>query len=313
MLKAPLDSSRVGFPHNKTMKVKDLFEPNLEYRAKNGNCVKTINEITRFFGLPIYHAVGEMELEDLRLIHTADVRDAGTKYGIHGAQRSVLYYKQLLEFAYASGYKIPFNHRDIKIPKVPDKRVEYLSTDEINKIRECFPVYTNAGLRTRALMEFLLDSGLRIGEAVALNISDINFETNEIQVLNIKTKEWGSVFINKEVSVPWVKLYLEKRKDNNSALFACNSNRLTPLASRNYIRVRTKHLGFSKKICHHVFRRTLGTTLAQEGVDLKTVKDILRHKSERTTLKFYIGSDKERSREKHKEITSKMFRSAVTC
>ncbi|MDB5258095.1 MAG: integrase family protein [Chitinophagaceae bacterium] len=293
------------------MKVKDLFEDYLDYRFKEGNCLKTIKEITRFLAQPIYQAVGEIELDDLKLIHSANVKDAGTKYGIYGSQRAIVYFKQLLEYAHRAGYKIPFNYHDIKIPKVPDKRVEYLSLDEIDQIRKCFPVGTAAGLRSRALMEFLLDTGLRIGEAIALNREDVNFETREIQVLNIKTKEWGSVFINDNVSVEWLKLYLNSRKDDNPALFVSGRNRMLSVSSRNYIRQATKHLKFSKRICHHVFRRTLGTTLAQEGVDLKTVKDILRHKSERTTLRYYIGSDKERSREKHKEITGKMFSSFI--
>lgn len=309
MLKAPLDSSRVGFPHNNKMKIKELFDEYLEYRVKEGNCLKTIKEISRFLGQPIYIAVGEIELEDLKYIHTASVKDAGTRYGIYGAQRAVVYFKQLLDYASKAGYKVPFNYHEIKIPKVPDKRVEYLTTDEIEQIRACFPLTTQAGLRTRALMEFLLDTGLRIGEAIALNRSDVNLDLKEIQILNIKTKEWGSVFINDDVSVKWLKMYLESRTDDNPALFVSGRNRMLSVSSRNYIRQATKHLSFSKRICHHVFRRTLGTTLAQEGVDLKTVKDILRHKSERTTLRYYIGSDKERSREKHKEITSRMFSS----
>lgn len=288
------------------MKVKDLFEKHLEWRVKIGNDPKTISEVTRFLGKSVYEAVGEREISSLRLIDTAEVMEKGRKYGIYGEQRAVCYYRQLLAYAHQSGVKLPFDWHDIKIPSVPDKRVEYLSSEEIESIRNTFDISNMAGLRTRALIELLLDTGLRIGEAISLNKDDLNFNTNEINVKNIKTKEWGTVFMT-ERSAEWIKLYLSQRKDDHEALFVSGRSRMLSVTSRNFIRSRTKHLSFAKRICHHVFRRTLGTTLAQEKVDLKTVKDILRHKSERTTLRYYIGTDKERSKQLHKEVTTRIF------
>lgn len=288
------------------MKVKELFEPHLDWRIKIGNGDKTIKEVTRFLGNAIYNAVGEREISSLRLIDTADVMAKGRKYGIYGEQRSVCYYRQLLQYVHESGIKLPFDWHDIKIPSVPETKVSYLNQEELEAIRNCFDVNDDSGLRTRALVEFLLDTGLRIGEAISLNKNDLNFNTMEISVLNIKTKEWGTVFMT-ERSASWIRLYIAMRKDNHEALFVSGRSRMLSVTSRNYIRSKTKHLGFAKKIGHHVFRRTLGTTLAQEKVDLKTVKDILRHKSERTTLRYYIGTDKERSKQLHLEVTEKMF------
>jgi integrase/recombinase XerD len=290
----------------KNMKVKDLFEGHLDYRAKDGNSLKTIKEITRFLGRPIYEAVGEREISSLRLVDTVEVKDRGRRYGIYGEQRAVCYYRQLLEYAHKSGIKLPFDYHEVQIPTVPDTRVEYLTAEELDRVRACFDTSKPAGLRTRTLIEFLLDTGLRIGEAIGLNRDAVNFETKEIPVLNIKTKEWGTVFMN-DRSVEWLKLYLENRHDDHPALFISGRSRLLALTSRNYIRQQTKHLGLGKKIGHHIFRRTLGTTLAQEKVDLKTVQEILRHKSERTTLKYYIGTNKERSKALHQEITARVF------
>lgn len=273
---------------------------------KIGNGEKTIREVTRFLGNAIYEAVGERDVGSLRLIDTADVMAKGRKYGVFGEQRSVCYYRQLLQFAHESGIRIPFDWHDIRIPSVPESKVSYLSAEELDAVRNCFDIRDESGLRTRALIEFLLDTGLRIGEAISLNRSDMNFNTMEISVLNIKTKEWGTVYMT-ERSADWIRLYLSLRKDGHEALFVSGRSRMLSVTSRNYIRSKTRHLGFSKKIGHHVFRRTLGTTLAHEKVDLKTVRDILRHKSERTTLRYYIGTDKERSKQLHLEVTEKMF------
>lgn len=288
------------------MTVRDLFAGHLEYRAKIGNTQKTIKEVTRFLGLPINQAVGDKRLEDLRMTDRADVIEAGRQYGIYGSQRAVCYFKQLLEYATDLGFQIPFNYQKMELPKVPETRVEYLSAEDLNAIRNCFDVSDLQGLRTRALIELLLDTGLRIGEATSLNKSDVNFDKKEINVLNIKTKEWGVVYMT-DRSVQWLDLYMQARRDNHPALFISGRDRLLSVTSRNYIRTKTKHLNIGKRKCHHVFRRTLGTTLAHNQVDIKTVQDILRHKSERTTLRYYIGTNKARSKAMHQDIMSTVY------
>lgn len=286
------------------MKTKDLFESHLEYRKKIGNSEKTINEVSRFLGNPIYRAVGEKKIKDLKITDVASIIEEGKEHGIYGSQRAVCYFRQLMEYAIKRGIKVSFDYRDIKMPKVRDKKVEYLSPEELDDVRKCFDISTLPGLRTRALVEFLLDTGLRIGEAISLNRNQVNFETLEIEVLNIKTKEWGSVYMT-DRSAKWLQLYLEKREDDHEALFISGRDRLLSVTSRNYIRTKTKHLNLGKKVGHHIFRRTLGTYLVRnKSVDIKSAQEILRHKSERTTLKYYIGVNKERCKKLHARVMS---------
>jgi integrase len=276
-------------------KVVDLFDEYLTHRAKEGNCRKTIDEHNRFLKGPITDAIGYKDLKDLSILDRADLIEAGKKYGIHGSQRAVVYFRQLMQYAKIAGYKINFDWRDVKVPKVPQKRVEYLDASELRRIRECFDLTEEAGLRTRALIEFMLGTGLRIGEACSINKEHINPDTKELWFVNVKTGEEETVILNDNV-LEWLNLYLSKRKDDHPALFVSGRGRLLPVTSRNYIRTRTKHLGLNKRVAHHVFRRTCGTYLLQDKVDLQSVRDYLRHKSERTTLRYYIGVDKEMRR-----------------
>lgn len=282
------------------MKVKDLYEGYLIFRAKEGNCLKTLDEHRRFLFGPILKAVGDKEVKKLSLLDRADLIEAGTKYGIHGSQRSVVYFRQLLQYARLIGQKLDFDWRDIKVPRVPTKRVEYLSPNELEKIRRCFDLNDEAGLRTRALIEFMLGTGLRIGEACSVNIEHINPETKEMWFVNVKTGEEETLIINENV-LEWLNLYIKNRKDDCPALFVSGRNRLLPVSSRNYIRLKTKHLALNKRIAHHVFRRTCCTYLLQDGIDIAATKDYMRHKSDRTTLRYYAGV----SREKRRDIAQK--------
>jgi site-specific recombinase XerD len=66
-------------------------------------------------------------------------------------------------------------------------------------------------------------------------------------------------------------------------------------------------LGIKKHIAHHLFRKTFVTHLLQRKADIMAVKDLARHRSERTTLKNYAGVDKERSKAIHAGIMNDLL------
>ena len=71
--------------------------------------------------------------------------------------------------------------------------------------------------RDRAIVEFLLSTGCRIDEMTSLNITDVNFATQEVKVLGKGNKE-RIVYIN-DVAAMHLRKYLSSRSDNNEALF----------------------------------------------------------------------------------------------
>jgi site-specific recombinase XerD len=281
--------------------LRDYFEDYLSFRAQEGNVAKTLVEHKRFLYGALDVAVGYRKIDELRLTDRAALIEAGKPHGIYGSQRAVVTFRQLCRFLYQRGIRLPFDWRDIETPSVPSKMVDYLTGDEIEKIRHAFSPDNMAGLRTRCLIEFLLDTGMRIGEACSVNREDVNFDTHELRIKNCKTHEDNVVYFT-DRSAEWVKMYLAARHDTHPALFITGRSRMLPLTSRNYIRSKTKNLGIRKKIGHHVFRKTCGTYLLQHQVDIKSVQTLLRHKSERTTLRYYIGVDMEKCKGMHQSV-----------
>lgn len=281
------------------MKVGDFFNTYLNYLTVGGMTEKTVNEHARFMYEVLLQTVAESELDDLRLTDTAKVIDIGRHHGEYGAQRSVVVFRRLLKYIQESGHKVPFDWRDIPIPKVPAKPVEYLTDQEFLIIRNSFDLSSLSGLRCRTLIEVLYDTGMRISEAVSLLRDDIDWENKEVWVVNAKTKEKSKVFFT-DRSLTWIKLYLDRRNDNVPYLFV-NERRqqLLTQTSRSFIRKHLRTLGINKHICHHIFRRTFVTKLIQQNVDIKSVQTLARHKSERTTLKCYTGVDVERAKKLH--------------
>ena len=66
-------------------------------------------------------------------------------------------------------------------------------------------------------------------------------------------------------------------------------------------------LGIKKRITHRIFRKTFVTHLLQRKADIMAVKDLARHRSERTTLLNYAGVDKERSKAIHADIMNDLL------
>ena len=282
------------------MKLKENKINFFQYLKDYGYAPKTINHYRFFLDKIIIPVMGDYQINSLSISDSARLVALGKPYGIYGSQRVVSVYRCFLKYLHDSGIKIPFDYRDITLPKVPHSRIEYLDAEELDMIRNSFDISDLSGLRTRALIEVLLDTGMRISEVISLDKDDINWDKKEALITNTKTKEREIVYFT-DRSIYWLKQYLDKRKDDLPALFVSGRNRLLSVTSRNYIRTKTRNLPINKKICHHIFRRTLATTLLQNKVDIKSVQILLRHKSERTTLKYYTGVSQERVKVLHEQ------------
>ncbi len=294
----------VGVVGDILMRLKETYEKYIEHLRLKGLTKKTIVEHSRFLFGSLSHSIENREIVDLKITDVDYVVSAGNRHGEYGAQRSVVVFRQLLKFLKQSGYAISFDWRDIRVPKVPQKPVEFLTPEEMELIRNKLP-NDLSGIRARALIEVLYDTGMRISEAISLNKEDIDWNKKEVKVLNAKTKEWGTVYFT-ERSFYWLKKYLETRKDDLPALFISGRGRLVRSSSGNYLRTHLRSLGIKKKITHHIFRRSFVTSLIQGNVDIKSVQTLARHKSERTTLRCYTGIDVKRAKELHQKVMGKL-------
>lgn len=145
-------------------------------------------------------------------------------------------------------------------------------------------------LRDRALVEFLLSTGCRVTETCNLNISDVNFDTNECKVLGKGNKE-RVVFLS-DVCAMHLKKYLASRNDTIESLFiGKGTERLSPQGVRRMLKQLEAKTGV-ENVHPHRFRRTLATNLIQKGMAIQDVATILGHSNVNTTMTYvYIDTD----------------------
>lgn len=166
-------------------------------------------------------------------------------------------------------------HR-IKVPKVVKNT---LNDENMEKIRQ-----NCNNVRDRAIVELLISTGIRVGELVKLNISDMNFSERECIV-------WGKgdsqriVYFDARCKI-CLKEYLESRNDSNPALFV-SFRRPYERLGINGIEIVLKKIGKKSEIPHlhpHMFRRTMATNAINKGMPIEQVQKLLGHMQIDTTM-----------------------------
>lgn len=158
---------------------------------------------------------------------------------------------------------------------------EIVSDEDIERLRDnCF------NPRDLAIIDLLYSTGIRVGELVNLNISDVNFETRECIVLGKGGKE-RKVYFDAKAKLH-LQNYLNKRKDDNPALFVtldCPHDRV----KISGIEIRVRQLGRNlnlNKIHPHKFRRTMATRAIDKGMPIEQVQKLLGHSQIDTTMQY---------------------------
>lgn len=141
-------------------------------------------------------------------------------------------------------------------------------------------------LRDLALIDILASTGMRVGELVRLNRSDINFEERECVVFGKGSKE-RMVYFDARTKIH-LQNYLLSRKDDEKALFVGLKAPYKRL-SISAIEVRVRELGKRlniPKVHPHKFRRTLATRAIDKGMPIEQLQHLLGHERIDTTLQY---------------------------
>lgn len=178
----------------------------------------------------------------------------------------------------------------VPTPKSKNKLPRYLKIEEIGELIEAPDLSTRLGRRDRALLELIYGCGLRVSEAVGLDINGVDLSGEWVKVLGKGTKERMVPFGTQARMA--LESYLMDRPAWGGAasrdpLFV---NFLgTRLSARSVARILTKHLlriGSSKGLSPHGLRHSFATHLLSKGADLRVIQEMLGHAQLSTTQKY---------------------------
>jgi len=173
-------------------------------------------------------------------------------------------------------------------PKRESRIPVFLSEDEVRKLFDIPEINP----RDRAMLELLYSCGLRISELVGLNAGDVDFISGLVRVWGKGSRE--RVVPVGDVSLGAIKNYQRaiqnmypagtRAQEAARGLFLNKSGtRISQRGARKAISRWFKMAGFIKKVSPHTLRHSFATHLLDRGCDLRSVQEMLGHKSLATT------------------------------
>lgn len=205
----------------------------------------------------------------------------------------------------------------IELSKIPERAVEVLSKDELDRIFDTIDASTPAGARDLAILETLYSTGLRVSELASLNRSQVDLSRREFMVRG-KGKKPRIVFLSQKAA-DTIKRYLDKRTDNfdpflirarasspssslsSSTQDILKSPRLSTVSIENIVSKYARQAGIIKKVTPHTLRHTYATQLLINGADIRSVQELLGHASI-TTTQIYTHVTNKALREVHERF-----------
>ncbi len=183
----------------------------------------------------------------------------------------------------------------LRNPKQPKRLPKFMAIDTVITLLDSIPVATQAGIRDRAILETLYGGGLRVGELVGINLLDLEGESGLIRVRGKRKRE--RLCPVGPAALDWIRRYQAVRVPETGgepALFL--NQRGSRLTSRSVGRLLETHLlrvGLDLTASPHTLRHSFATHLLDRGADLRSVQDLLGHRS-LTTTQIYTHVTQER-------------------
>ena len=265
--------------------------PNVEYLKMfiDAKQIEGCSERTlQYYRVTIEHMLGSIDTP-IRKITTDEIRgylvdyqkvNNCSKVTVDNVRRNMSSFFSWLE---EEDYILKSPMRRIHKIKTKQPVKETITDEMIEKLRDnCTCV------RDLAMIDLLYSTGIRVGELVGLNISDIDFEERECIVFGKGDKE-RRVYFDAKAKLH-LQDYIESRTDDNPALFVTLDAPHARLKISG-VEIRVRELGRKlniDKIHPHKFRRTMATRAIDKGMPIEQVQKILGHSQIDTTMQYAI-------------------------
>ncbi|SOB57864.1 Tyrosine recombinase XerC [Pseudodesulfovibrio profundus] len=175
----------------------------------------------------------------------------------------------------------------VRNPKLEKRKAQVLNVDQAVSMMETYIEPDPEGLRDIALAELLYGSGLRISEAIDLDLNDV--DSDVIRVVGKGSKE--RIVPLSDSSIDRIRRYIEQRhallQGNyaEQALFigVRSGKRLNRRAANRIVAKLARLAGLPKDVHPHMLRHSFATHMLEAGADLRSVQELLGHENISTT------------------------------
>ena len=230
---------------------------------------------------------GSLTPHDLRSFQAA-LTEAG--YARTTISRKLASLRSFYKFAMREGIATTNPAKPLRNPRRQRKLPHVLTNDEVGRLLVAPPSVNAAGLRDRAILETMYSAGLRVSELVGLRDGDLDRDQQIVRVRGKGRKERISPLGSFAIKAIQKYAAVRTRDPKTEALgqeapvFVNRFGRI--LTTRSVGRMLEKYIAKAEldaRTSPHTLRHSFATHLLDRGADIRSVQELLGHKSLATT------------------------------
>lgn len=272
------------------MKIEDAFENFLQHCKFEKTLTNiTIENYKEDFAIFLRYYPNKKEVSDLT---KDDLNDFSYDQALNGLSpttiaRRISTIKNFYSFLEGENIVKGIISDEIIIPKKEHHLPQVLSEAEVNALLKAPDLSTEKGIKEYAILDILYSCGLRVSEAVNLQINQINEQEGIINILG-KGKKERIVPIRKE-ALKALKRYIREVRnehlviDKKIVFLDKKGKKMSRQAIYNIVKENAKKAEIKKEIHPHTLRHSFATHLLDNGADLRVVQELLGHTKVGTT------------------------------
>lgn len=143
----------------------------------------------------------------------------------------------------------------------------------------------------RLMISMLFGSGIRISELVRIRVRDLDFPSLTVRIVNAKQNK-DRITIFSESLAGELKAIAQGREGKEFLFLTISHKPYTRRTVQTIFARAFKESGIQKRASCHTLRHSFATTLLSNGIDIRSIKDLLGHKSVKTTMIYLHVTEK---------------------
>jgi integrase/recombinase XerC len=218
--------------------------------------------------------------------YVAALHEAG--YAQTTIARRLASLRSFFRFGQREGWTKSNPAKPLRNPRKARALPHFLSSEDIERLLAAPPADEPLGMRDRALLEVMYSAGLRVSELTGLNDADLDVAAGVIRVRGKGRRERIAPIGSHAVRAltQWLRVRRVARERGGSGAVVFTNKFGHRLTTRSVGRLLEKYLratGLDRRTTPHTLRHSFATHLLDRGADIRSVQELLGHKSLVTT------------------------------
>ncbi len=171
----------------------------------------------------------------------------------------------------------PFGHIEIPRPKRVRSRPPVLSIQEVERIIQSIP-----NIKHNVLISLITATGITVGEAVSVKPEDLNYEKQLVFIKGSHEKPGRNIPLSDDL-IQKIDIYRSFYHPENFLFEGYRGTMYSERSIQKAIKKYAAKAGILKKISATTLRHSFAVQLVERGTDIRTIQQLMGHKSIRTT------------------------------